>query len=94
MRFNLDQGNFIEFIEYLKQEIVRRFLSEDVLRSSHSDQYLSVGFSSRGAMVGPVESIVDRTSATLVTFKLSKALVRGIELSKVTKMHILFLESK
>ena len=94
MRFNLDRGKSVELIDDGKQQNVCRTLGGDALRGSQSDKYLGVGLPARGARIETVESRVDGASATLATLKLSKALVRGMDMRKATEMHAAFHKSK
>lgn len=84
----------MELIEYGRQRSVCHTLDGDSLRDSHVEQYLEGRISAREAREEPVKSRVDRASATLATFKLSKELFSGMDLTKVTDMHTEFLQSK
>ena len=89
----MEQGKSAELNDHGRQQNVRRTLGGDDLRNSQSDKYIGMGLSARGAVTEPVDSRVDGASATLATLKLSKELVRGMEMRKATEMHSAFLKS-
>lgn len=84
----------MDLIDYDRKQNVCRTLGGDAVRGSHSDKYRGVRLSARGEKVEPVERKVDRAFTTLATLKLSKALVRGMELMLATEMHTASLEAK
>lgn len=94
MKFNMEQGKSLELVEYGRRQKVCRTLNGVSTCGSQSDKHLGVELSTRVASVEPVESRIDGASETLATLKISKALVRGMELSLATEMHAAFIESK